>query len=87
MALRAAGGDFDSVQYEFLADGVIEGQQRLKSLELYLSDQLAAPDAPGDLTLWSELAEMHQRRFATSCSRAARFASATSSASESCTTS
>ena len=63
MELRPAGDGFDGVEYEYLTNCVIEGQQRLKTLELYLTDQLAVPDASGDLALWSEVAERDQRRF------------------------
>lgn len=60
MALRS---DVDGVEHLFLSDCVIEGQQRLRSLELYFTDQLAVPDADGALTLWSEVALVEQRRF------------------------
>lgn len=51
------------VVYEPLSNAVIEGQQRLKSIELYVTDQLAVPNARGELTLWSELPRREQRRF------------------------
>lgn len=51
------------VEYEFLANCVIEGQQRLRALELYLTDQLAVPDASGRLTLWGELGKQDVMRF------------------------
>lgn len=63
MRLRPLEPGFDGVEYEHLSNCVIEGQQRLKSLELYLTDQLAVPDADGKLALWSEVAERDQRRF------------------------
>lgn len=51
------------VEYEFLGNCVIEGQQRLKALELYFTDQLAVPDKSGKLTLWSELGKQDVMRF------------------------
>ena len=51
------------VRYCRLSNAVLDGQQRLHALELYLTDQLAVPDASGRLTLWSELDLPEQRWF------------------------
>lgn len=53
----------DRVEHAYLSDCVIEGQQRLKSLELYFTDCLAVPDVDGAPTLWSEVDLVEQRRF------------------------
>lgn len=50
-------------RYRYLANCVLDGQQRLHALELYLSDRLAVPDASGVLTKWSELGVADQRWF------------------------
>lgn len=52
-----------AVQYQYLANSVIDGQQRLHALESYLTDQLPVPDQAGVLTLWSELNIGEQRWF------------------------
>lgn len=51
------------IRYLHLSNAVLDGQQRLHALELYLTDQLAVPDAAGRLTLWSELDPPEQRWF------------------------
>ena len=51
------------VRYCRQSNAVLDGQQRLHALELYLTDQLAVPDASGRLTLWSELDLPEQRWF------------------------
>lgn len=53
----------NEVRYSHLGNCVIDGQQRLYAMELYLSDKLAVPDASGKLTLWSELDIAEQRWF------------------------
>ncbi|MGY2277561.1 hypothetical protein ACW9H0_08000 [Pseudomonas monsensis] len=42
---------------------LIDGQQRLHSLEEYLLDRLAIPDAQGQPRIWSELGNGERRRF------------------------
>ena len=42
---------------------LIDGQQRLHSLEEYLLDRLAVPDAQGQPRIWSELGNGERRRF------------------------
>ncbi len=42
---------------------LIDGQQRLHSLEEYLLDRLAIPDAQGQPRIWSELGNSERRRF------------------------
>lgn len=51
------------VKYKYLANCVLEGQQRLKAIELYVSDELAVPDERGVLTKWSELDRVEHLRF------------------------
>ena len=45
----------DSVVYARLANCILEGQQRLRTLEMYITDQLTVEDASGILTKWSEI--------------------------------
>jgi hypothetical protein len=53
------------------ADGVLaensevllDGQQRLYSLEEYFLDRLAVPDIQGQPRVWSELGKVERRRF------------------------
>lgn len=42
---------------------LIDGQQRLHSLEGYLLDRLAIPDAQGQPRIWSELGNCERKRF------------------------
>lgn len=42
---------------------LIDGQQRLHSLEEYLLDRLAVPDAQGQPRIWSELGNGNRKRF------------------------
>jgi hypothetical protein len=42
---------------------LIDGQQRLDSLEEYLLDRLAIPDAQGQPRIWSELGNGERKRF------------------------
>ena len=71
-----SGGDLGSYLtndwYEPLSAGralaenseiLIDGQQRLHSLEEYLLDRLAVPDAQGQARIWSELGNGERRRF------------------------
>jgi hypothetical protein len=60
---RAETDGFRGVEYAFLSNCVIDGQQRLMALELYVSDRLAVPDAAGAPTLWSEVGMRDRRRF------------------------
>lgn len=53
----------NEVVYEYLANCVMEGQQRLYSLELYFTDRLAVPDVDGVPTRWRELARQEQMWF------------------------
>lgn len=45
------------------SDILIDGQQRLHSLEQYFLDQLAVPDAQGQPRVWSELGNVERKRF------------------------
>lgn len=51
------------VEYEFLAGCVLEGQQRLRALELYFTDQLTVPDRDGSPALWSQVNKVDKLRF------------------------
>lgn len=42
---------------------LIDGQQRLHSLEEYFLDRLAVPDAQGQPRVWSELRNVERKRF------------------------
>ena len=42
---------------------LIDGQQRLHSLEEYFFDRLAVPDAQGQPRIWSELGNAERKRF------------------------
>jgi len=42
---------------------LIDGQQRLHSLEEYFLDRLAIPDAQGQPRIWSELGDAERKRF------------------------
>lgn len=53
----------DAIKYAYMANCVLDGQQRLFALEQYLEDKLAVEDAAGRLTLWSELDVAEQRWF------------------------
>lgn len=61
--LREEAGGFQGIEYKFLSNCVIDGQQRLKALELYLTDQLLVPNAAGKLTRWSDVGAVDCRRF------------------------
>lgn len=45
------------------SDILIDGQQRLHSLEQYFLDQLAVPDAQGMPRVWSEIGNSERKRF------------------------
>lgn len=51
------------IEHAYLSNCVIDGQQRLRALELYLTDCLAVPDAAGSPALWSEVGLVDRRRF------------------------
>jgi hypothetical protein len=56
----------DGVNFDKYSNILQDGQQRLTTLELYLTDKLAAEDINGKLVLWSELSKRTQRRFGNS---------------------
>jgi len=60
---RTETNGFQGVEYAFLSNCVIDGQQRLTALELYVTDRLAVPDSAGTPTLWSEVGIRDRRRF------------------------
>lgn len=62
MELRPEDVAHKGVEHIPLSNCVIEGQQRLKTLELYFTDKLAVPDADGKLALWSDVDILDQRR-------------------------
>ncbi|PNG49180.1 MULTISPECIES: DUF262 domain-containing protein [unclassified Variovorax] len=63
LELRPEVDGFRGIEFLPLANCVIDGQQRLKALEMYLTDQLAVPDSEGTLALWSEVDARDRRRF------------------------
>lgn len=63
LELRREGEDFRGIEFLPLSNCVIDGQQRLMALEMYLTDRLAVPDTEGTLTLWSEVDARDRRRF------------------------
>lgn len=63
LELRREVDDFRGIEFLPLSNCVIDGQQRLMALELYLTDRLAVPDSEGTLTLWSEVDARDRRRF------------------------
>lgn len=60
---RREDSDFRGVEYLPLTNMILDGQQRLKALDLYVSNQLAVPDANGQMALWSEVSDLDKRRF------------------------
>ena len=63
LELRQELEGFRGIEFLPLSNCVIDGQQRLKALEMYLTDQLAIPASDGTLTLWSEVDARDRRRF------------------------
>ncbi|MFZ3119213.1 MAG: DUF262 domain-containing protein [Variovorax sp.] len=63
MELRPAGDGFNAVEYLPLSNCVIDGQQRLMALELFLTDQVEVPDGSGALCRWTDIHPTDQRRF------------------------
>ena len=61
--LRTEDAGFHGVEFLPLSNMVIDGQQRLKALELYLNDQVPVPDVSGVPVLWREVAPVDRRRF------------------------
>jgi hypothetical protein len=51
------------LEYVPLTNMVIDGQQRLTAIEMYIQDKFATPDADGNWVLWSEVGERDKRRF------------------------
>lgn len=57
--------------YEFLSDRtlrefsdvLLDGQQRLHAIEMYLQDSISIPDAQGVPRFWSEVSRAERRRF------------------------
>lgn len=54
---------------------LIDGQQRLHSLEEYFLDRLAVPDAQGQPRVWSEIGNAERKRFMSTISAHARVSS------------
>jgi hypothetical protein len=61
--LRNEDQQFRGVEYLPLSNMVIDGQQRLQALELYLTDRVLVPDEQGNPVRWSEVEPHDQRRF------------------------
>lgn len=55
--------DRADVEFAPLSEMVLDGQQRLKALELYFTDGFALNDLDGNPTLWSEVDTVDRRRF------------------------
>lgn len=53
----------DTVRFVPLSNCILDGQQRLHSLELYLTNRLPVEDATGIPVLWQELGIVEQRWF------------------------
>lgn len=49
--------------YKRFSSILLDGQQRLTTIERYITDQLAVPDVSGKLRLWSEVSVPERRRF------------------------
>lgn len=50
--------------FEKFSNVVVDGQQRLVTIERFVTGQLAVPDAEGTLRLWAELGRRERWRFA-----------------------
>jgi len=57
-------GDASGIVQDYLSNAVIDGQQRLHAIELYVSDQLAVDDINGVPRLWSEIDPIDRAFFA-----------------------
>lgn len=49
--------------YRKFSDALLDGQQRLTTLEAYLFDKFAVPDVNGVPRFWSDLSRIERRRF------------------------
>ena len=60
-----AWADFtgNHMETSYLSDIVIDGQQRLTSIERYFTDEIPATAVDGRKLLWSEITEMDRRAF------------------------
>ncbi len=47
----------------YLSDAVVDGQQRLLSIQKYLLNKIAVPDVEGTLRHWKDLGKVQRRRF------------------------
>lgn len=54
---------FEGLEYLPLSNMVVDGQQRLKAIELYVTNQLAVPDIDGDPCFWEDVGAVQKRRF------------------------
>lgn len=61
--LRKEDSLFHGVEYQPFSNMVVDGQQRLQAIELYLSDQVPVPDISGVPVRWSEVELVDRRRF------------------------
>ena len=53
----------DGVTFDKNSNVLLDGQQRLYTIERFVTDQLAVPDAEGKLRLWSEIGKTQRLRF------------------------
>lgn len=49
--------------YREFSEALLDGQQRLTCLELYITNQFAVPDASGNPTYWKDIPKIERMRF------------------------
>jgi len=54
----------DNQHFDKFSNILLDGQQRLFTIERFITDQLAVPDSQGKLRIWSDLGLLERRRFA-----------------------
>jgi hypothetical protein len=54
----------DGVTFDRFSNVLLDGQQRLFTIERFVTGQLAVPDGEGKLTVWGEIGKHERRRFA-----------------------
>ncbi|WP_187629419.1 DUF262 domain-containing protein [Paraburkholderia sp. UCT31] len=54
----------DGKSFDKFSNIVLDGQQRLRTIERYILNEFAVPDEQGKLRLWSDLGVRERRRFA-----------------------
>jgi len=61
--IRDGSADFTGLEHLPLSNMVLDGQQRLTALEMYLTDRLELEDVDGSPCKWSQVNAVQQRRF------------------------